>query len=369
MWQDGASLYVGAGGVGTYLSTVEAYDPTRGLSATWGFSNPLANGRQSPGWVTDLASRRFYAIGGYNGALITTVEVLDLPSDLPWLSETPASGTIAAQSSLPIALRFDSTGLALGSYDAQVVAQVASSPYTPASPVINARLLVVDAVVAAGPTSVTLSGDPGTIVTHTLTITNSGTYTDSFDLALGAHQWNTTLSQSAVGPLGPGQGATVSVMVTVPATALAGAQDAVSVTAVSQIDVTASASATRTTTASAIYGVQTTPRASADSGAPGDVVAYILTVHNTGNTTDTFALAVTGTTWATTLSRSSIALAPDASGTVVVSVTVPANATSGATTTATITATSQGSAAQTAPATVTTTAGQRRLYLPLIRRN
>ena len=54
---------------------------------------------------------------GLDGAQIgLDAVILDVPSDVPWLSENPTSGTVAPGSSQVVTVTFDSTGLALGEY-------------------------------------------------------------------------------------------------------------------------------------------------------------------------------------------------------------------------------------------------------------
>jgi hypothetical protein len=81
----------------------------------------------------------------------------------------------------------------------------------------------------------------------------------------------------------------------------------------------------------------------------------MLSVTNTGSTTDIFDLDVTST-WTTTLSSVSVTLSADESTTVMVWVEVPTEATTGITDIATITATSNGDNSVTDTATLTTTA-------------
>ena len=42
----------------------------------------------------------------------------DAPEDIPWLSLSPASGSTGASGTDPVTVTFDSTGLAIGTYDA-----------------------------------------------------------------------------------------------------------------------------------------------------------------------------------------------------------------------------------------------------------
>jgi hypothetical protein len=122
-----------------------------------------------------------------------------------------------------------------------------------------------------------------------------------------------------------------------------------------------------TVDASISYGVSVAPDA-AMTGEVGTTVTYMLEVMNTGNTADTFDLAVTGNNWNTTLSESSVSLNAGNSATIMVTVNIPAIATDGAMDTVTVMATSQGDGAVSDSATLTTTAvvtGPPTIYLPV----
>ena len=95
---------------------------------------PAASGR--------IAWRYFVTSGGPSGANsnyigIDTVEYTDAgqaapctaPSDVPWLSETPTSGSIPAGGNTPVAVTFNSTGLTPGAYSAHLC--VTSNDPTP----------------------------------------------------------------------------------------------------------------------------------------------------------------------------------------------------------------------------------------------
>ncbi|MBN2232873.1 MAG: right-handed parallel beta-helix repeat-containing protein, partial [Deltaproteobacteria bacterium] len=77
-----------------------------------------------------------------------------------------------------------------------------------------------------------LSGDPGTWVTHTLTLTNDGDAEDAFALSLSGNVWPAHLPADHV-TLAAGADTTVVVAVRVPAGASAGESDTVTVDAVS----------------------------------------------------------------------------------------------------------------------------------------
>jgi uncharacterized membrane protein len=271
------------------------------------------------------------------------------------------------QQSAEIPFSIDTTGLALGSYNAQLLALLDRTPYSLAHPATNIQLIVAAPGVAAGPASATLGGAPGSQVAHTLTITNSGSYTDTFSIAAGAHAWPATLA-SSIGPLAPGASASINLSVTVPANAAAGASDSLTLTIASGIDSQQQAVVTRTTTTGAIYGIELEATSDTNSGAPGRPVSYTLTLRNTGNTSDTFDVQLNGAQWPTQATPLSVQLAPGQQASIVVTVAIPATAALQTEDTVLMRATSQGDSGVVAEATLRTVAEAHRLYLPIIRR-
>jgi uncharacterized membrane protein len=158
----------------------------------------------------------------------------------------------------------------------------------------------------------------------------------------------------------------VTVTVQIPAEIGAGITDTATITATSQSDPGKFACSTLTTLVNAAHGVSLKPLAAAQSGNPGETVAYTLHLTNIGNALDTFGLTVSGNHWATTVPTTTGLLAAGSAVNVAVSVTIPAGAAAGATDAVTITAASPGDAGQWAASTLTTTAIPYRLYLPLI---
>ncbi len=108
-------------------------------------------------------------------------------------------------------------------------------------------------------------------------------------------------------------------------------------------------------------GVQITPAAASGSGFPGQVVAYLMNVKNTGNAADT--IQISGQTWTTTALPSLLNLNAGASTTVTVRVTVPAGAQEGQFDDLVITAQATG---VNDSSTLVTTAVWRKLYLPAL---
>jgi choice-of-anchor B domain-containing protein len=217
----------------------------------------------------------------------------------------------------------------------------------------------------------TAVGLPGTTVTYTLQITNTGLTTDTFTLDT-ASNWTATQSAFIVS-LGIAQSQTFSVVVQIPPEALAGQSDEALVTAVSHGDSSVTAATQLTTSAGAVYGLALSGE-TAREGAPGQVVTYTLHLTNTGNISDTFGLNVTEAGWETAVSPPSLSLAAGAAGHISLGVHIPLTATTGLTDTAVFQAVSVNEPTTAADWVVTTTAvapqtADYRLFLPAVYRS
>jgi len=76
-------------------------------------------------------------------------------------------------------------------------------------------------------------GEPGESVTHTVSVANIGTLSDTYDLALGGAAWVATLPVTRSALLLPQQGVDASLVVSIPPDAVAGDQDRVALTVTS----------------------------------------------------------------------------------------------------------------------------------------
>ncbi|GAB4580555.1 MAG: hypothetical protein Fur0022_32970 [Anaerolineales bacterium] len=352
-WQTGGTLASGPWAPPvTILGSTGTGNALQFDGAAW---NPLVD--TGAGTPQDLP---FQLIGIGEPPACTTL------GDIPWVSTNPITGTTSGGTSTTVQVTFDSTGLSAGVYTGTLC-------ITSNDPVNSLVTIPLTLTVEAATYGVDLSGDdaasgaPGTTVSYVVTITNTGTTTDTFDLT-SASTWPTTLSTLTI-TLGAGESTTFMVDVDVPTNALAGETDVATITATSQGDGTSTDTTLLTTAAEAVYGV-TLSAAQASSGAPGDTVTYIITITNTGNITDTFDLTATGV-WTATLSDASVTLAAGDSITFTVEVTIDPGAGDGASDVTTITATSQNEASATDSTTLTTTAivppeEGYSIYLPLI---
>jgi len=229
---------------------------------------------------------------------------------------------------------------------------------------------------------------PGTTVTYFHTLTNTRETTDIFTLeATSSEAWPIELlggdypngTTSLPLQLGAGLTDTIVVSLTVPVDAPDGIIDHTVVTATSQVSSTIRAVITDTTIVRQVVYVELSPGYS-QVAKPGAIVTYSHVITNTGITTDTFALEVTSSeAWSAELLGgdypNGTALLPLQLGagltdTIVVSLTVPADAPDGIIDHTVVTATSQtNSNIWTTVTDATIVMGTQYIYLPLVMRD
>jgi uncharacterized membrane protein len=206
-------------------------------------------------------------------------------------------------------------------------------------------------------------GDPGQTITHTLVVTNVGDTTDTYSITVNDANWVTN-APAMVGPLTPGEPASIYVTVVIPADALAGDSDGVAITFSSQLPGTLPATADLETIANTVYGLQAAVETDTlETAAPGIPLTYTLTVTNLGNITDTFDLSVTSN-WAFDAPLSTGPLAAGESAQFTIVVFVPVEAHSGDENLTTVTLTSQGNSSKTQIIELTAIAAWYNLFVP-----
>jgi uncharacterized membrane protein len=205
-------------------------------------------------------------------------------------------------------------------------------------------------------------------VTYTLTLQNIGNVPDSFTLSTSGNTWSTIVTPASTGSLGVGGSATITVTVTVPNVAH-NSRDFATVTATSVTSPAVTSSIVLTTTAyNPAQGFSLQPAVAASGGRANSVVRYTLTIANASLAADSFNLTLTGNTWSTILSGSSVGpINFNSSAPIMVTVTIPSLVT-GASDVVTVTAASAMFPTVTRTSVLTTKI-QFAIYLPLLRRN
>jgi hypothetical protein len=182
---------------------------------------------------------------------------------------------------------------------------------------------------------------PGTAAIHEIRLTNTGNLTDTFRIDAPASTWPLD-APADTGPIGPRQQGAIVVTVDIPINAIGGssAQGRLSLTSTNDPDQTTDVALT--TYAKQRYGLQLQPGPTEQIGTPGATVHYTLALTNTGNLTDTIAIAFRGNRWPTELPTQPIELARDEQTVITVDVTIPRDAAAGTADSVTVLATSQG---------------------------
>jgi hypothetical protein len=162
---------------------------------------------------------------------------------------------------------------------------------------------------------------PETTVVHEFTLTNTGNNDDSYNLTIGGNSWTTTLLTATPVALQAGESATIQVQVDVPDAP--NTSDSFTLTATSVNLPAVSVSAMGTTNAVVNPGGSGSTPDDDQSGEPGTVLTYTVTIENTGDYTDTFTVELNGNSWPTSASTNSVGpLAPGASADIEIYVTV-----------------------------------------------
>ena len=169
-----------------------------------------------------------------------------------------------------------------------LVTQAIPIPGYPFDPVLCPQFVAEGAILT--PLSQTHAGARGTVVTHTFSIINALDHPESFNLGLGAHNWDSALSTTTVGPLATGEMAAFQVLVTVPSAAPWYTRDTVSVTATAAGDPTVTASAEVTTEANGPPQMSLAPDSLSSTQLAGQVTQQTLTISNGNGVTLTVEL-------------------------------------------------------------------------------
>ncbi|MFZ6027010.1 MAG: Kelch repeat-containing protein [Chloroflexota bacterium] len=296
-------------------------------------------------------------------AVIDAVLKYLLPAEIPWLSEEPITGTIAADGSQTIDLTFDTMTYTVGTYLGELTIKnddvLNGKIVVPVTMTIVAPSYGVDLTPAAAGQN----GEAGETVTYTLHISNTGNVANTFAITETGGAWGVSLPADPI-VLDAGEGADFAVTVAIPADAAVGDSDAVTVTVSGAGGASDASVLTTEVVEMATYGVELAPAAAGLDGAAGETVTYTLQLTNTGNVANTFTITETGGTWAVSLPAAPIVLNAGESAEFTVTVAIPADAVAGDEDEVTITVSGAGDAS--ASSVLTTRVAGYRVFLPII---
>ncbi|HNT22826.1 MAG TPA: C25 family cysteine peptidase [Anaerolineales bacterium] len=206
----------------------------------------------------------------------------------------------------------------------------------------------------ASPSEAHQTGPTDAVIDYTLSLTNTGMITDTYDLSVSGNTWVTNLPYGSV-TLAAGENRTLTVQVQIPAGVSKGSTDTAVIQIQSRGDQEAAFETHLVTTADVWVVVSPTTANAIDL--PGAVVTYNFQATNTSDQSRSFNLALGAYTWFTQLEKTVIGpLAPGASANFWVRVNIPAGAADYDFDATTVTLASQTDARYRAVANITTTA-------------
>lgn len=185
-------------------------------------------------------------------------------------------------------------------------------------------------------------GNPGEVVTHTLSLSSNGTetFTDTVLLSMENNHWQTTILPTTITTksLMTRTSIPITITVTIPTTATADMRDKVRIMATYQSDETGTSQAVANLTTNVLYIANMDLTVESDTTqkiAPKSSAIYTMTLTNNGNGFDRFQIDIQEHQWETTLAVSHypssvydtmtiVELAAQSSVVISVKVTVPA---------------------------------------------
>jgi len=241
-------------------------------------------------------------------------------ADTYTISKTAGNGDLSKTTIGPLAAGASQTftltlaSPSLGDQSSMVQAQSQTIPTVTASATANTRTVNPSVTITPKPSTQTIL--VGRNATHTFTVSNTGTYADTYTIT---HTGSGTLSTVSLGPIAAGASSTFMLTYTLPAAGFY--TETVTVTSTVDPSETKAHDSALATTNIHRYGLTLTPDPSTRTIIVGGSATHTFTLTNTGNVADTFTIVKTG---AGTLSDTSKTVAAGASTTFTLTYTTPA---------------------------------------------
>jgi uncharacterized membrane protein len=295
--------------------------------------------------------------------------------DVSWLSQSASSAFVGPEQSRAVDLIFDASvpqSASPGTYD--ITLAVASNDLDEALLALPVTMEVLTPTYGLdwSLSTATLHGDPGDTVTYMLHVANTGNTLDAFDVTVERAAWPVS-APARIGPLGVAGEAEIEIGVSIPAGAMAETQDVTTLVVSSVGDSRKAATVVLTTTANSVFDLDVSSAVDTRSGAPGQTVTFTVSITNTGNIADRYALSLSGHVWPTAAPAMLGPLGRGECARAVVEVAVPLDVMAGDSDRALLAAVSQGDP-RTQRAIVLTTRAmlpqppQHDLFLPFVTR-
>jgi len=182
------------------------------------------------------------------------------------------------------------------------------------------------------------SAEPCNTLKYTVTVTNTGNVDDTYDLTvIDNENWSPTLDNISLSILA-GENQTTTLSIHIPENAIGRTRDNITVTATgTEVENSASCIAH----VKIVRGVEVSILPDYQENVPGGELDYEVTITNTGNVSENYALTASDNeNWGSTVMPSSLAIAPGASDNATLSVVIPEKTWAYKETTIVVTATS-----------------------------
>ena len=166
-----------------------------------------------------------------------------------WLNLSPTSGSCSSGQTDDVVISVDVTGITSGNYTATITISAPEASNSPQEVLVDLTITPVTPPIVTYGVSLAVSpesqtGLPDDTLDYTVTVTNTGTEADTYNLSISDDQGWTLTCPSATSVIAPGESENITISLTTPEDAALETEDEITIVATSQNDATVSDSAT-----------------------------------------------------------------------------------------------------------------------------